>query len=289
MLHIPAEDEIDICIHRNRMKLSVCIPCFNGRSTIEETFRSVTAQTVRPFEFLVADNGSSDGSREVIERLVDENPDSGVVAHYFDSPLGMAADWNRLVHLATGDLVLVLACDDLLESTAMETHLTAFKSRDVALSSSPKRLLSSRSRTFPLCLRRLPPGHFVRQDILRLAVPRADNIIGEPSGVAFRRKDFITAGGFDETLKYFPDLDLWFRLLAYGGIIVNHKALYRFRVHSGSLTSVNQQRALAEWETVYARHAAAGGLPPAPGAKDAVRAIMTLGARRIVMSILHFF
>lgn len=271
------------------MTLTVCIPCFNGASTIQETFCSVVAQTIPPFELLVADNGSFDGSGEIVERLVREHPSAGAVVHSFEKPLGMAADWNRLVRLASGDLVLVLACDDVLEPWAVEAHLKVFQQLDVALSCSPKRLMTAKSRTFPICVRRLAPGYFRRDEILRLAVPRADNIIGEPSGVVFRRRDFLDQGGFDERLGYFPDLDLWFRLLSCGGLFVGRDPRYRFRVHSGSLTSSNQSRALSEWETVYKRFAPLVGLDPAPRTLVRARARMTLLTRWLVMSLLHPF
>jgi glycosyltransferase involved in cell wall biosynthesis len=271
------------------MTLSLCIPCFNGESTIRETFCSVADQTVSPHEFLVADNGSSDGSREVIESLIRMHPAAAAIVHRFEKPLGMAADWNRLVRMATGDIVILLACDDVLEPLAVEAHLNAFRRMDVALSCSPKRLVTSRNRTFPICMRRLPSGYFPREEVLRLAVPRADNIIGEPSGVAFRRRDFFDVGGFDERLKYFPDLDLWFRLLSCGNIFVSRDPLYRFRVHAGSLTSANQQMALKEWEIVYRRFALIAGLNAAPSVSARTRARMTLLLRRIVLALLHLF
>jgi glycosyltransferase involved in cell wall biosynthesis len=273
------------------MTLSICIPCFNGAPTIGETFRSVLAQEVGPFELLVADNGSSDGSREIIEQLVRDHPCAGAVMHSFDKPLGMAADWNRLVRLARGELVLVLACDDVLEAGAVAAHLGAFECGEarVVLSCGPKRLVTARGRTLPFGMRRLAPGFRCSGEAIRAAVSRADNIIGEPSGVVFRREDFIAVGGFDESLRYFADLDLWLRLHSRGGMVVNREPLYRFRVHAGSLTSGNQRLALAEWVAVYGRFASMAGLASSPSLVLKARARMTLLARRTVISLLHRF
>ena len=50
------------------LKLSVVIPCYNEQTTIEEIVRQVQA-TGRAWEIIVVDDGSTDGTREILARL----------------------------------------------------------------------------------------------------------------------------------------------------------------------------------------------------------------------------
>ncbi|GAB4174885.1 MAG: hypothetical protein Fur0032_14610 [Terrimicrobiaceae bacterium] len=83
--------------------------------------------------------------------------------------------------------------------------------------------------------------------------------------MVFDRELFLEEGGFDETLRYYPDLDLWLRLLLRRDGIFTRQALVGFRVHSSSLTGPNQKLAFSEWLRVYNKFAVAVGLSvPAP-------------------------
>ncbi len=68
-----------------------------------------------------------------------------------------------------------------------------------------------------------------------------------PHPATFVRRDWLlAAGGFDETLKYAMDYDLWLRLAKVGKPLELGQPLAAFRVHSGSLSSSNRLAAMAE-------------------------------------------
>jgi glycosyltransferase involved in cell wall biosynthesis len=56
------------------MKISVIIPCFNAAPVIAQQLEALTKQTVTPYEVIVADNGSTDNSRAVVEQYRDRLP-----------------------------------------------------------------------------------------------------------------------------------------------------------------------------------------------------------------------
>ncbi len=90
------------------MKLSVIIPVYNERRTIEETIRRVRAVDMGlEKEIIVVDDGSTDGTREVLESL--DLPDTRILLH--DRNIGKGAALRNGFGRAEGDIVLVQDAD----------------------------------------------------------------------------------------------------------------------------------------------------------------------------------
>jgi glycosyltransferase involved in cell wall biosynthesis len=88
--------------------LVTCIvPCFNGERYLDEAIASILAQTHRPLEVIVVDDGSTDGSAGVAARHGD------VVRYHRRENGGPGAACNTGLDLATGDLIAFLEQDDL--------------------------------------------------------------------------------------------------------------------------------------------------------------------------------
>jgi glycosyltransferase involved in cell wall biosynthesis len=90
------------------MKVSVVIPCYNERETIEEIVRAVRASAVADLEIIVVDDCSTDGSREVIEERLREIADV-VIRH--PENRGKGATLRSGFQAATGDIVLIQDAD----------------------------------------------------------------------------------------------------------------------------------------------------------------------------------
>ncbi len=52
-------------------RVSIVVPAWNAADFIEKTLSTVAAQTFRDFELIVVDDGSTDGGREVVDRIAD--------------------------------------------------------------------------------------------------------------------------------------------------------------------------------------------------------------------------
>ena len=95
---------------------SVITVCLNAAGTIKQSLESVLSQTLPPAEYIVVDGGSTDGTREIVERYrprltqVVFEPDDGI----YDA-------FNKGLARATGDLVGILNADDLYAPWALET------------------------------------------------------------------------------------------------------------------------------------------------------------------------
>ncbi|HEX2160325.1 MAG TPA: glycosyltransferase family 2 protein [Thermoleophilaceae bacterium] len=103
--------------------VSVAIPTFNRRATIARAVRSALAQTHANLEVVVSDDGSTDGSAEVLQELAAGDERLRVVRHAANA--GMVANMERARRLARGDYVMLLADDDWLDPRCVELALAA--------------------------------------------------------------------------------------------------------------------------------------------------------------------
>jgi glycosyltransferase involved in cell wall biosynthesis len=88
--------------------LSVVIPCFNERDTIERAVEAVLAAPVRGLEVIVVDDGSSDGTREVLREKVEPRVARVI---YHERNRGKGAALRTGFAAATGDMVIVQDAD----------------------------------------------------------------------------------------------------------------------------------------------------------------------------------
>src|SRR5882762_3109964 len=90
------------------MKLSVVMPVYNERATLREAIRRVLAMPI-DIELLCVDDGSRDGSREILEEL--QLKHSQIRAHLQPNNMGKGAALRRGIQEATGDFVIIQDAD----------------------------------------------------------------------------------------------------------------------------------------------------------------------------------
>ena len=89
------------------MKLSIIIPCFNERDTISELLEAVRRAPIEEKESVLVDDGSTDGTRELLKSLASE--DLRVIFH--DHNQGKGAALRTGFAEATGDICIVQDAD----------------------------------------------------------------------------------------------------------------------------------------------------------------------------------
>lgn len=107
-----------MCANLNTMlKLSVIIPLYNKRAYVQRTLESVLAQTYTDYEVIVVDDGSTDDSREVAERLIGGRADWHIL---HQQNAGVAAARNAGVAASKGECLAFLDADDWWAPTYLE-------------------------------------------------------------------------------------------------------------------------------------------------------------------------
>ena len=90
------------------MKLTVVIPCFNERHTIREIIAAVQAAPVADMEVIIVDDGSTDGTREILQSEIEPRVSKVI---YQERNMGKGAAIRKGFQAATGDVVIVQDAD----------------------------------------------------------------------------------------------------------------------------------------------------------------------------------
>ena len=230
-----------------RDAISCIIPVFNGEAYLGEALESVFLQTLSPAEVIVVDDGSTDGTRDVIDRF------GRRVRYVRQDNRGPAAARNRGIALANGPLLAFLDADDLWLPPKLDHQARRFaERRDLQVS-------VTQVRNFWIEELRAEANAMLDHRLAAVALPGY-----VPQTMLARREVFARVGPFDERLRIGEDTD-WFLRVADLGTAVEllPEVLVMRRLHRTNLTRAGNvlQSNLADavWRSLQRRRAAAGG------------------------------
>lgn len=203
--------------------VSICIPTYNRKDYLKQALVSVFAQTYKDYEVVVVDDGSTDGTGEMIKQAGYD------VRYHWQPNTGDAAARNRLVELARGQFISFLDSDDLLIPDAVERMMAVMdaQSEEVVVYG-PYIAIDQDGNTCKMKRRKLYSGH--------IAQHLFGSILVHSCGSLFPRKILEEAGGFDTSLPVCSDYELWLRLSLKYRFIALSEPTFKRRRHAGSLS-----------------------------------------------------
>ena len=206
--------------------VSVLMPCWNRDRFVADAIRSVLAQTFTNLELIVVDDGSTDGTREVVASF----PDSRLRCLHREHR-GISAALNAGLAAARGRYIARLDSDDLWRPEMLATQVAVLEARpDVDLVYSRAECTDSNWKLldmtwgYPLRF----PGETFRSMVYNDCTC---NIT-----VVCRRECFDRVGAYDESLETSEDLDMWLRVARHYRFEFTDRVLARVRLHGGSIT-----------------------------------------------------
>ena len=209
--------------------VSVIIPVYNGERFLCEALESVFAQTYRPSEVIVVDDGSTDGSRERLQPYMDR------IRYIHQENRGVAAARNTGIRASHGRYIAFLDHDDvwLPEMLARQTaFLESHPGTGLVASCS----LASEDGSFQTV-----GQEHVRSNQLFRTFSAADILLRSrfnPSGVVARRSCLESVGLFDEELIGAEDADMWIRIASCHVLLVRlEEPLWRYRIHPNNFSA----------------------------------------------------
>lgn len=134
-------------ISSNSPLVSVIIPAYNHERYVQETVRSIMKQTYRNIELVIIDDGSTDRTFDKITELeADCRKRFTNILMKTQANVGICETLNRLISLASGEFLYLIASDDVAELDAIESLIPCFDNNDVVLAVGDNCIIDSDSR-----------------------------------------------------------------------------------------------------------------------------------------------
>jgi glycosyltransferase involved in cell wall biosynthesis len=210
--------------------VSVIIPVFNLEPYLAEAVDSVLDQTCRDLEVILVDDGSTDRSREIIERCRHQAPDR--VRAVFREHAGAASARNAGIAMAGGAWIAFLDGDDDWKPDKLRIQLEeARKNPGINLLSSAAEILGQGG----LLSGTIPDGQDLKLELLR------KGCFITLSSVLLRR-ELLQDTRFDERLPGAQDLDLYLRLADRIRYRFIPEPLIRYRIRENAISDPQTTR-----------------------------------------------
>jgi glycosyltransferase involved in cell wall biosynthesis len=199
---------------------------YNGQRFVAETIESVLDQTYKDFEFIIVNDGSTDGTGQIIKRYKDRR------IQVINSPanLGLPAALNLGVRSSNGAYIARVDADDPCFPDRFEKQVRFLDAHsDIQAVGGAAVVVNEAGRR--LCLIKHPSA----PEVIRKTLPKNSCFVH--GAVMMRRSAFEQVDGYREQFTYAQDYDLWLRMSERGALANLDDEVVRrtFRVNSPSL------------------------------------------------------
>jgi glycosyltransferase involved in cell wall biosynthesis len=209
--------------------VSVIMPAYNVEPYVGDAIRSALAQTYTDFELIVVDDGSKDGTADVVKTVARTDSRVHLVQQ---SNRGLAGARNSALRAARGEFFALLDSDDLWEPDFLDEQLAILRAHpevDIVTGNG-------------WCLGGAKHGQLARPFPDPRPEPNLASIIGDEWSVfimsVVRRQVYTAIGAFDEEMRSNEDYDFWLRAAVAGFTFArNDRPLGHYRIRSDSLSA----------------------------------------------------
>jgi glycosyltransferase involved in cell wall biosynthesis len=216
-LEPPAPDSGDRTDPGAAPLVSIVIPCYNQGDFLAQSIESAFAQTHRPIEVIVVDDGSADSTQTEARR----HP---AARYVLQANRGVSAARNRGLEESHGEYLVFLDADDRLLPRAVEDGLRELSRRpDAAFAAGQFRLLVNGQPDSEFRSPLVPSDHY-RQLLI-------SNFIWCTAAVVHRRGPLVEMGGFRRSPPVSEDRDLYLRIARRHGIVCHPSLVAEYRRH----------------------------------------------------------
>ncbi|WP_204336814.1 glycosyltransferase family 2 protein [Cryomorpha ignava] len=238
-------------------KISIVTPSFNQGQYLEQTIDSVLSQDYPNLEYFIVDGGSTDNSKEIIEKYAKH-----LTWWVSEKDNGQSHAINKGLSRATGEIINWINSDDYYEPDALKTVAKAFENPKITMA-------TFRANVFGLQNRR-SRGTDLYQDNLPKAI--AYSRIDQPE-TFFRKSAIDHIGLLNEDLHYCMDKEWLMRYFLFFGnqrTMSIDSTILNFRYHEDSKSTLHQTKFEQEADRIYLSLATKHNYEPAVNAIKAI-------------------
>ena len=209
------------------MKISVIIPTFNRKKTLGRAIQSVMNQSLSPFEILIIDDWSNDGTEEWVKKNFQN------IKYIYQDNHGVSSARNIGIENAYGDWVAFLDSDDEWLPNKLYEQVKAIDSNpEMKFFHTNEIWIRNGVRVNQMKKHKKYGGYIFEKclDICRIS----------PSSVLIQKEIFDNIGTFDESLRVCEDYDLWLRITSKHSVVfLDIPLIYKYGGHADQLSKVN--------------------------------------------------
>ena len=210
--------------------ISVIMPVYKGERFLREAIDSILNQTFTDFEFIIINDGSTDGTLEIIQSYSDKR----IRLVNNESNQGIVACLNHGIELAQGEYIARMDADDISLPERFEKQIRFLEENpDVGVCGTWRKNIDANGdiigeRTHP------------KEDyLIKWKLFLNTNPISHPT--ILMRADLVkSVGGYNEKFKHCEDYDLWRRLIYKTKIYNIPEFLLSYRYHDNNITTTQQ-------------------------------------------------
>ena len=209
------------------MKISVIIPTFNRKKILGRAIQSVINQSLKPFEVIIIDDGSNDGTKDWVKESFQD------IRYIYQNNQGVSSARNKGIKYACGDWIAFLDSDDeWLPNKLYEQVKVISSNPEIKFFHTNEIWIRNGVRVNQMKKHKKYGGYIFDKclDICRVS----------PSSVLIKKEIFDDIGTFDESLRVCEDYDLWLRITSkYPVVFLDIPLIYKYGGHAGQLSKVN--------------------------------------------------
>jgi glycosyltransferase involved in cell wall biosynthesis len=223
--------------------LSVVMPMYNARKYVGDTVRGVLDQRFSDFEFIVIDDGSTDGSPIEVERAASGDPRVRIIQQ---PNSGVSTAANRGTAEARGEFLARVDADDICLPDRFEKQIAFLRGHPdtVAVGSRAMFIDPDGLELFEM------PGLKLSHEEIDAGLLKVEWTILQPATM-FRTAALRAIGGYRTDLHIHEDHDLFLKLAEIGKLANYPEILFQYRQHGTSAVFTYAQEHVTAFESVY--------------------------------------
>jgi glycosyltransferase involved in cell wall biosynthesis len=205
-------------------KVSILMCVYNGETHLKEAIDSILEQTFADFEFVIVEDGSTDRTPEILAEYAAQ--DSRIVLIRNNENLGLEKSLNRGLVATQGEYFARQDADDISLPNRLELQVKFLDEHpEVCALGSAVQFIDEKGNVWGED--HLPTDHDSLRSLLLI------NNFMHHSSMMIRRDLLQNLGGYDTTMRYTEDYDLWWRLSSLSHLATLPDILVRRRLDDG--------------------------------------------------------
>ncbi len=212
-------------------KLSVVMSVYNGEDFVPSAIECILAQTYRDFEFIIINDGSSDGTLAIMQEYAAKDDRIRIIDQ---DNTGLTIALCRGIETARGEFIARMDADDISLPERFEKQMAVIEAKPelVAVTSDVQHFTE---------LGHGPGYSSLHRDPRLLPFLLCfENALGGHGQVIFRRSAYDAAGGYNPEFRFSQDYDLWTRLTDQGPFGAVNEVLYMWRSGPDNISTLKR-------------------------------------------------